>query len=136
MFYLTWPFLDPPSITLIRVAALVMSCYRKLRVESRSLTTVEIHRICTPLYHRTSTSSICPWQKCDVSKILLLCNFCSGGMIRCLGGVYTSGFLNFESINACLLALSDTPVDPGEPPHDFPALQQLFHQHIPFKASL
>ena len=56
-------------------------------------------------------------------------------MIRCLGGVYTSNFLDFASIDVYILALSNTPFNPGEPPHDYPALQHLFHQHIPFKAS-
>ena len=44
-----------------------------------------------------------------------------------------SDFLEFSSIDAYLLALSDIPVDPGEPPCYFPALQHLFHYHIPFK---
>ena len=47
-----------------------------------------------------------------------------------------SDFPEFASINAFLLALSNIPVNPGEPTHDFPALQHFFHQHTPFKASL
>ena len=57
-------------------------------------------------------------------------------MIRCLGDSYTSDFLDFSSIYACLLDLSDIPVNPGEPPHTFPAQKRLFCQHTPFKASL
>ena len=38
VFQLAWPFLDPLSITLLCVAAPVMSCYRKLRTEVSSLT--------------------------------------------------------------------------------------------------
>ena len=57
-------------------------------------------------------------------------------MIRCLGSTYTSNFLNFASIDACLLAFSDNPVYPGEPMDNFPALWHLLHHHIPFKASL
>ena len=56
-------------------------------------------------------------------------------MIRCLGGVYTSNFLEFASIDACLIVLSNIPINPGDPLHDLPALQHLFHQHTPFKAS-
>ena len=44
-----------------------------------------------------------------------------------------SAFLDFASINACLFALSDISVNPGEPPHNFPTLQHLLHQHIPSK---
>ena len=112
-----------------------MSCYGKLRAEARSLTAAEIHRICTPLDHRTPTSSICSSQARDVSKILLLYDFRLGGMIRCLGGEHISDLLDFTSIDACILALSDIPVNQGEPPHDFPEMQHLFHQHTPFKAS-
>ena len=46
-----------------------------------------------------------------------------------------SDFLNFASIDACLLSLSDIPVNLGEPLHNFLALQHLFHQNIPFKYS-
>ena len=56
-------------------------------------------------------------------------------MIRCLVSVYTSKFLYFASIDACILALSDIPVNLGEPLHDFPVLQHSLHKHIPFKAS-
>ena len=56
-------------------------------------------------------------------------------MIRCLGDVYTIDFLDFVSIDACILALSDIPVNPGESPHDFPSLQHFFHQNTPFKVS-
>ena len=55
-------------------------------------------------------------------------------MMCCLGGVYTSDFLDFASIDACLLALSDIPINPGETLHNFPLLQHLFHQHMPFKS--
>ena len=72
----------------------------------------------------------------DVSKLLLLCNLLPGGMILCQGVIYTSNFLDFTSINAFIIALSNIPVNPGEPPHNLPALKHLFHQHIPFKASL
>ena len=71
-----------------------------------------------------------------VAKLLILYDLRPGGMIRCLGGIYTSDFLNFASINACPLAISDIPVNPREPLHNSPVLQQLFHQHTPFKASL
>ena len=67
---------------------------------------------------------------------MLLCDFCLGGMIRYLGRAYTSNFLEFTSINACILALSNIPVNPGELPHDFPVMKQFFHQHIPYKYSL
>ena len=99
-----------------------MSCYGKLRAEGISLTAADIHRIRTPLDHRTSTSSICSLQARDVAKLLLLCDFRLGVMIRCLGGVYTSNFLDFGSIDACLLSFSNIPINPGEPPHDFPEL--------------
>ena len=68
----------------------------------------------------------------NIAKLLLLYNFHPGGMIRCLVGVYTSDFLDFTSIDACLLVLSNIPVNPGEPPHDFPVLQHFSNQHIPF----
>ena len=57
-------------------------------------------------------------------------------MICCLGGVYTSVFLDFVSINVCILALYDIPVFPEEPPHELPDLKHLLHHNIPFKASL
>ena len=116
MFHLSWPFLDPLSTTLLCVAAPVMSCYRKLRTEVSSITAVEIHRICTPLDHRKSTSYICSLWEHDVDNKMLQYNFRPGGMIRCPGGVYTSDFLNFALINACLLALSNITVNPWEPP--------------------
>ena len=80
-------------------------------------------------------SYIFPKQVHDVAKLLFICNFLPGGMIRCLVGTYTSDFLEFASFDLCLLAISDNPVDTGEPPHDLPALQHLFHQHIPFGSS-
>ena len=55
--------------------------------------------------------------------------------MHCLGGVYTSDFLDFASIDTFLLALFDIPVGPGEPLHDLPVLQHLLHQNSPFKAS-
>ena len=112
-----------------------MSCYRKLHAEASFLTAVEIHSIRTPLDHRTSTSSIFYLWAHDGAKLLLLCNFRPGGMIRFLGGVYTSDFLDFASIDACIIALSDILVNPGETSYDFPGLQRLLHQHITFKAS-
>ena len=45
------------------------------------------------------------------------------------------GIIEFASIDACLLAISDIPVDAGDPPHNFPALQHVFHHYIPFKYS-
>ena len=93
----------------------MISCYGNLRAEAISLTAAEIYRIRTPLDQRTSTSFTYSLRACDVSNILLLCNFCPGLMIRCLGGVYTSKFLDFSSIDACLIALSDIPFDPGKP---------------------
>ena len=89
MFHLDWPFLDPQSITIIYVAAPVMSCYGNLRAEASYLTAKDIHRICTSLDHRTFTYSIYPLHTHDVDNILLLCDFPPGGMICCLGGVYT-----------------------------------------------
>ena len=89
-----------------------MSCYRKLRDEASSITAKEIHRIRTPLNQRTPTYSIRSLQVNDVTQILLN-DFCPGGMIRCLGGVYTSKFLELSSIDENLLALSDIPADPG-----------------------
>ena len=129
-FHLGWMY-----ITLIWVAAPMMSCYGNICAQARSLTSAEIHRILTPLNHKTSTSSILYQREHGVTKLLLLCYFCLGLMIWCLVSTYTSEFLDFESINAFLLSLSDISVDPGKPPHKFPALQHLFRQHIPFKAS-
>ena len=134
IFQFNWPFLEPPSITLLCVTAPVISCYRKLSDESISLTTAEVHRISTPLDHRTSTPSICTRRTRNVTKLMPLCDFRLGGMIRCLDRVYTSDFLVFASTDACLIDLSDIPVNPGEPPHNFPALQYLSHQHIPLKS--
>ena len=54
-------------------------------------------------------------------------------MIRCMGGAYMSSFPDFTSIDACILDLSNIPINPGDPPHNFPALQHLLHQNIPFK---
>ena len=105
----------------------VMSCYWKLRYESINLTAIETHMIRTPIDHRTPTSYICSLQAHYVAKIMLLCDFLPVGIICCLGGVYTSDFLDFASIDACLLAISDISVDPGEPPYNFPALKHLFH---------
>ena len=120
MFHFAWPFMDPPPYKLLLcVESPLMSCYGNIFTKTSSFATEDIHRIRTLLYHRTSMSSTCFLRTCDVSKILLLCNFRPLGMIRCVGGVYTSDFLNFSSIDACLLALSGTPVDPGEPPYDF-----------------
>ena len=89
----------------------------------------------TPQYHRTSTSSIYYLQARDIAKLMLLYNFCLGVVICCLGRIYTNDFLDFASIYACLIGLSNIPVNSGEPPHNFPELQHLFHQYTPFKAS-
>ena len=129
MFHLAWPFLEPMPTTLLCVSSPVISCYGKLRAKASYLTAADIHRFRTPLDHRTSTSA------CNIAKLLLLCNFRPGGMIRFLGGVYTSDFLDFASIDACIIALSDILVNPGETSYDFPGLQRLLHQHITFKAS-
>ena len=123
------------SITLLCVAAPVMSYQEKSRDEAISLTSAEILRIRTPLNHRTFQSSICSQQAHDVAKLLILYNFRLGVMICCLGNTYTSNFLDFVSIDTCLLDISDIPVDPGEPPHNFLDKQHLLHQHTPFKAS-
>ena len=56
-------------------------------------------------------------------------------MILCLGGVYTSNFIDLVPINACILALSNILIKPEEPPHDPPALQHLLHQNTTFKYS-
>ena len=77
--------------------------------------------------------SICSQQAHDISNLLFLCYFRLGGMIHYLGGTYTRNFLNFASIDPCLIYLSNIPIKPGEPPHDFPMMQHLFHQHTPFK---
>ena len=58
MFHLDWPFLEPQSITIIYVAAPVMSCYGNLLNEAISITSIEIHRVFTPLNHRQSNSFI------------------------------------------------------------------------------
>ena len=113
-----------------------MSFYRNLLTEASSITSADIHTVSIPLNHRTSTSSILSQRAHNVAKILLLCDFRLGGMICCLGGAYTSNFLDFASINACNLVIYGNPVDPWEPPHDFPVLKQFFHQHIPCKDSL
>ena len=68
MFHFAWPFLDPPSIINLCVSNPVISCYGKLRAEASSLTAAEIHRIRTPLDHRTSTSSICSLRTNNVAK--------------------------------------------------------------------
>ena len=136
MFHFVCPFLDPPPITILCVAPPVMSYYGKLRSKSISLTSAEIHSIRTPLDHRTSMSSTCSEQAHEHAKLLILCNFRLGGMIRCLGGAYKGYFLDFSSINACLLTLSYIPVYPGDPPCNFPELQHFSHHNIPFKDSL
>ena len=130
VLHFAWPFLEPPSIARLYVATPVTS---KLCSEAIYLTATEIHRIHTSLDHRISTSSICSLRTRNFTKILLLYNFLPGGMICCPGGVNISAFLDFASIHAYLLALSNISVNPGEPPHDLPALQNLFHQHIPSK---
>ena len=135
MFHLSWHFLHLLYITLICVAAPVMSFHGKLCAQSISLASVYIHRIRTPLNHRTPTSSIYSQCSRDVAKLLILCNFFLVVMIICLGGTFTSNFLNFISIDARLLSLSDIPANPGETLHDLPALQHLFRQHISFKDS-
>ena len=66
----------------------------------------------TPLDHRTSMSSIFYHRAHNVAKILLLYNFFLGGMIFCRIGAYTIDFLKFTLIYACLIALSDIPVNP------------------------
>ena len=134
IIHLAWPFLDPLAITILCVASPVMSCYGKLCTESRSITAVDIQRIHTPLDHRTSTSSICSLWVRDAAKILLLCYFCPGGMIRCLGGLYTSDFLDFASIDACLTVLSDIPANPGEPPVRLPCAATLVPPEHPLQS--
>ena len=135
MFHFAWDFLDTSSITSLCKAAPVMSSYGSLRSEASSLSIKEIDIIRRPLPHAKAVSSISPTRARDVAKLLLLCDFDTGNLIRCLGGNYTSEFLDFASIDACLLALTDIPTDTGEPPHDFNHLHHLFHQHVPFKGS-
>ena len=135
IFHFAWPFLDPMSITLLCIAAPVISCYRKLHTKARSIISAEIHRILTPPNHRTSTSSICSQRAHGVYKILLLCDFRLGGMIRCLSGTHTGNFLNLASINECILDLFNIPVVPGESPRELTVLQHLFHYNPPYKYS-
>ena len=135
MFHFAWDFLDKESITSLCKAAPVMSSYRSLRSEASSLSIKEIDIIRRPLPHNQNVSSISHTRARDVAKLLLLCDFDTGNLIRCLGGNYTSEFLDFASIDACLLALTDIPTEAGEPPHDFAHLHNLFHQHVPFKGS-
>ena len=135
MFHFAWDFLDVSSIRSLCRAAPVMSSYGKLCHEASRLTPSDIQAIRQPLDHSKSVTSICPSRARDVAKLLALCDFRIGGLIRSLQGPYTSDFLPFSSIDSCLDALSNIPTDPGDPPHDFKALHHLFHQHVPFKGS-
>lgn len=110
-----------------------MSSYGKLRHEASLLSIKDIDSLRTPLDHRKPPSSISTTRARSMAKLLLLCDFRVGALIRCLGGNYTSDFQDFAAIDASLLALSSIPTDPGEPPHDFNRLHHLFHEHVPFK---
>ena len=134
MFHFAWDFLDASSLTSLCQAAPVMSSYGSLRAEASLLSIKDIDDIRAPLDHSKKVSSISPSRARDLAKILLLCDFNIGSFIRCLGGNYTSEFLDFASIDACLLSLSSIPTDPGEPTHDFNLLHHLFHEHVPFKS--
>ena len=135
MFHHAWDFLSPLDQSNVKKAAPIMSCYHRLRTEANALSIKDIDKIRASLNHKTKGTKISMSRSRDLAKLLLLCDFRVGGLIRCLGGNYTSDFLDFSTIDDCLLALAEVPVAPGEPPHDFKALKHLFHQHVPFKSS-
>ena len=88
-----------------------------------------------PLDHSLSVTSIDPSRARHIAKILLLCDFDIGGLIRLLRRAYTGDFLDFELLDSSLQQLSNIPPDPGQPPHDFKQLFHLFHHGVPTKAS-
>ena len=135
MFHYAWTYLDKSSIVNLCKAAKVMSVYSKLRYDASRITPEQIHDIRRSLNHRIPVTNICKIRSNEVAMLLLLCNFDTGLLIRCLGGNYTSEFLDYASIDASLLALSSVQPDKGEPIHNFSRLSQLFHEHVPFKAN-
>ena len=135
LIHYAWPYLDSGSIVSCCRAAPILSIYGKLRNSASRLTIDAIKSICTPLPHEVSASSISKQRASNIACILLLCDFNPGLMIRCLGGHYTSDFLDFATIDQSLAILSTLKQSKGQPSHDFHLLHHLFHNHVPFKAT-
>lgn len=135
LFHFAWSFLDSISITNLCQAAPVMSSYGNLRDQAASMSEQDIISIRQPLHYAEKNLSIDTIRATNVAKLLLLCDFDIGAWIRVLGGNYTSEFLHYADIDACLLALSTIQPERGEPRHNFKHLSYLFHEHAPLKAN-
>ena len=111
-----------------------MSCYGKLREEASKLSVSTIKALQSLLDYSISVTEISSQRARNVAQLLVLCDFDVGACIRSLGGNYTSDFLKYSEIDACLLALSAIPQQKHEPHLNFKQLFYLFHEHAPLKA--
>ena len=131
MLHHAWDFFTMTDIIAICHAAPVMRCYGALRAEASRLTLPKLRRILLRLNHNLSPSTICPRRSREVASLLLLCDFRIGGLIRCLRGLYTGDFLDFDLIDSTLAAMATIPVPPDEPQHDFSKIHDIFHHGVP-----
>ena len=131
MVHFAWDFLGEQEKVNLCKASPVFSPYAKLRYEASMMDEPELQSILTPLPHKEPSSSICKTRSWKVAKLLLLCDFDVGCLIRRLGGQYTGDFLDFPAIDKTLSILKKIKPDTGQPPHDYKKVSHLYHQGIP-----
>ena len=132
LFHYCWSFLDHNSLVNLCRACPILSTYGNLRHKASILSTSAIRNILKPLDHSVRTTTICNKRATSVGLLLILCNFNTGLLIRCLNGNYVGSFLNYKAIDSCLAALATIPQNPKEPPQNFELLHKLFHENVPF----
>jgi hypothetical protein len=135
VFHFSWPFLNQSEKTILCLAAPVMSNYAKLRYEASQLTRWNIKRILHPLDYTEERTTICNDRSKDVAKLLLLCDFDVGKLIRLLQGPYTGDFLDLPKIDETLKTLEEIPLKEGEPLHNYNLIHKIFHEGAPLSGN-
>ena len=130
-FHFARSFLDTREKVNLCLATPVMAPYAKLRQEASCLTKSTIKSILAPLDHKIKNIKLCSTRSRQVSKLLLLCDFDVGKVIRLMKGMYTGDFLDYPSIDKTLRKLLATPTTPGQPLHNFDLLHQIYHDGAP-----
>ena len=135
MFHFAWHFFSQEEKIILCVAAPVLSQYAKLRLEAANMTRWSIKKILHPLDHTIQNTKICDSRKNDVAKLLLLCDFDMGKLIRLLQGPYTGDFLDIPTIDGTLKSLQNIPLKNGEPLHNFNHIHRIFHEGAPLSGN-
>ena len=133
--HFAWEYLDRESLATLCKAIPILSVYGKCRNQAISMSCNKISLLRKSLDHSIPSSAISSTRSQQLAHLLLLCDFNVGLLIRTLGGNYTSEFLDYSTIDACLAKLATIPSGAGEPKHNFKLLHHLFHNHVPFQAN-